>query len=213
MCRLLAVRDRHPLNIGDCLKQLAIIARNSCEYQGDGWGCAWDTPEGWHVYRSVRPIWEDNLEQFSSTQLLLAHARSAFRDEPPDVNHNMPFLDGGEVFIFNGELRGVSLQAEGRIGAEKLFHFLRRFEGGDRRTGLARALAVVKKRSRYIRAMNFVMAVPSALVVHAQFGEQPEYFTLHKKQAGSRHSICSEPFPGESGWESLPNNILEVYPF
>jgi glutamine amidotransferase len=213
MCRLLAVHDRHPFAIGSHLKNLAQLARDSCEYQGDGWGCAWTAGQDWQVYRNVRPIWKDDLEQFGTAHRLLAHARSAFHNEPPDVNHNMPFLAGPEAFIFNGELHGVTLQAEGRIGAEKLFHFLRRFPGSPRHENLARALAVVKKKSRYIRAMNFVLADPHAFHVHTLFSENAAYFTLHKKQAGTQFLICSEPFPGESGWSPLPNDCLEVHPF
>jgi len=213
MCRLLAVHDLHPFAIGSLLKPLAQISSASCEFQGDGWGCAWTSGGEWRIYRSIRPIWDDNLEQFGSARLLLAHARSAFRNEPPDVNHNMPFLAGADAFIFNGELRGVSLQAEGRIGAEKLLNFLRRFRGGDRRECLLRALASVKRKSRYIRAMNFVLADANALYIHALFGENPAYFTLHKKLAGTQFIVCSEPFPGESGWNSMPNNCLEVYSF
>jgi glutamine amidotransferase len=213
MCRLLAVEDQHRFEIGSHLKQLAILSRNSFEYQGDGWGCAWRTDREWQVYRNIRPIWEDDLEQFGSAHLVLAHARSAFRNEPPDLAHNMPFLAGQEAFIFNGELRGVTLQAEGRIGAEKLFHFLRRFGNGDRRTRMVKALAIVKRRSRYVRAMNFVLADAGALYVHSHFGENAPYFTLHRKQAGTQYSVCSEPFPGEAGWMPLPNDYLEVHPF
>jgi predicted glutamine amidotransferase len=213
MCRLLAVHDLHPLDIGSLLRPLAQISRASSEYQGDGWGCAWAEGGRWRCYRSIRPIWEDDLGQFGSARILLAHARSAFRNEPPDVNHNMPFIAGGDAFIFNGELRGVALRAEGRIGAEKLFNFLRRFPGGDRRERLQRALAAVKNRSRYIRAMNFVLADAGAFHVHTLFGENPGYFTLHKKQDGARFAVCSEPFPGESGWSPMPNDCLEVCPF
>jgi predicted glutamine amidotransferase len=213
MCRLLSVHGLHPFEIGRYLRKLAQVARHSREYQGDGWGCAWRTGEEWRTYRDVRPIWEDNLDQFGSARLLLAHARSAFRNEPPNVNHNMPFLAGAEAFVFNGELRGVRLQAEGRIGAEKLFHFLRRFPGGTRHETMARALAVVRKKCRYIRAMNFVLADQEALYIHTLFSENAAYFTLHKSEDAGQIRVCSEPFPGESGWNPISNDSLEVHPF
>jgi predicted glutamine amidotransferase len=212
MCRLLAVHDSLPFDIGSHLAQFAAIARNSREYQGDGWGCAWLEDGQWRVYRNIRPVWEDDLSRFGRTALLLAHARSAFRNEGLDVANNMPFLAGREAFIFNGEMRGVRIRAEGRIGAEKLFHFLRRFEGGHQGRALAKALDIVKRRSRYIRAMNFVLARREALYAHACFHEDPEYFTLHTMQAGAQYRICSEPYPGESGWTALPNHYLEVRP-
>jgi glutamine amidotransferase len=52
------------------LKKFADIARNSKEYQGHGWGCAYqdDGPDGtWKIYKNISPIWEDDLEQFGRT--------------------------------------------------------------------------------------------------------------------------------------------------
>ena len=187
MCRLLAVHDSRPFDIGSHVRQLAAVARNSREYQGDGWGCAWLEAGQWCVYRDIRPIWEDDLSRFGRTTLLLAHARSAFRNEGLDVANNMPFISGREVFIFNGEMRGVRIQAGGRIGAEKLFHFLERFGGNHQGQGLAKALAIVKRRSRYIRAMNFVLAHPEALYVHACFSE--DHGLLHPAQKAGRHPV------------------------
>ena len=43
----------------------------------------------------------------------------------------MPFTNGDRVFIFNGELRGVRVKADGRIGAEKIFNYILRFDKGD----------------------------------------------------------------------------------
>ena len=212
MCRFLAAHDRQPFAIAGHLRQLATIARRSREYQGDGWGCAWLSERGWQTYKDIRPIWEDDLAQFGRTRLLLAHARSAFRDQAPDEAHNMPFVAGEEAFVFNGELRGVTLRAEGGTGAEKLFCFLRRFDGDGRGARLSAALETVKKRTRYVRAMNFVLADSRALYVHGFFSEDPEYFTMHEKRAGTLYSVCSEPYPDEPGWRPLPNGTLEVYP-
>ena len=212
MCRLLAVHDIRPFDICGHLRQLAVVARNSREFQGDGWGCCWLEAGQWRVYRNLRPVWEDELDQFGRTTLLLAHARSAFRNEGLDVANNMPFLSGDEAFIFNGEMRGVRIRAEGGIGAEKLFRFLGRFPGDHPDNGLAKAIGIAKRQSRYIRAMNFILARRGSLHVHAFSSEDQDYFTLHKKQSGSRYVICSEPYPGESEWTPLPNDYLEVHP-
>ena len=107
MCRLLAVRSQNPFDPRDYLTRFAFIARNSKEYQGHGWGCSWLAGGGWNTYRNVCPVWDDGLSRFGRTTLLLAHARSAFRDEGVAVENNMPFTDGRTVFIFNGELHGV----------------------------------------------------------------------------------------------------------
>ena len=127
MCRILWVRSEKPIEITDHLKHFASISRDSNEYQGHGWGCAWIENGLWKIYRNIKPVWEDDLSSFGTTNLLLAHARSAFRDEGIEVENNMPFFDGKKVFIFNGELKGVRIREQGRIGAEKIFNYIKYF--------------------------------------------------------------------------------------
>jgi glutamine amidotransferase len=211
MCRFLAVGDPAAFPIAEQLGFLAEIARGSKEYQGDGWGCAWWDEGGWRTHHSITPIWEDRLPSLGTTTRLVAHARSAFRNEAIVVEHNMPFVEDAAAFAFNGELRGVRLQAAGRIGAEKLFAVVRRM-GGDRDTAaLAKAAEVVAKRTSYVRAMNFVVATRSAIRLVSRFSEDPEYFTVHTRQAGDRVTICSEPFPAEPGWEAVPNGTVREF--
>jgi len=211
MCRLVAARAATPFEIGELLRPLAMIARRSKEYQGDGWGCAWWVHDRWERYRSLTPIWEDDLDQFGSALVVLGHARSAFRNEGIEIANNMPFVEDRAAFVFNGELRGVRLTAAGRIGAEKLFRFIRRMGGEGGLDQIRRAVAVVERRSAYVRAMNFVLAAGPVLRVGTRFNEDTEYFTLHLKRQGSRTTVCSEPFPGESGWEPMPSGtVLEI---
>ena len=89
MCRLLVVSAKTSLRMAEHLRSFARVARASREYQGDGWGCAYLVNGQWHSYRTVRPIWDDDLDRFPPTTLLLAHARSASacgkRFTPPSV--------------------------------------------------------------------------------------------------------------------------------
>jgi predicted glutamine amidotransferase len=210
MCRLLAVCDADPFEMHGQLRALATIARTSREYQGDGWGCAWWDGQTWQRYRSLTPIWEDRLDRFGETRLLLAHARSAFRNEGIAVEHNMPFIEDEVAFVFNGELRGVRLAAPGRTGADKLFHMLRRLGAARDAPGLRRAVDIVARRTSYVRAMNVVMAHRGGVRVVSRFGEDPDYFTMHVKREGTRLAICSEPFPPADGWLPIANgSVLE----
>jgi glutamine amidotransferase len=211
MCRLLAVLDRAPFSIADMLTPLAAIARRSKEYQGDGWGCAWWDGSAWHRHRSLRPIWADGFDGLGSTTVLLGHARSAFRNEGIALENNMPFVAGSSAFVFNGELRGVRLTAGSGIGAAKLFRFLREMGAESGLGALRHAVEVVRRRSACVRAMNFVLATGTVLRVGTRFSVDPDYFTLHRKRTDGRTLIASEPFPGETGWESLPNGCtLEI---
>ena len=128
MCRLLFVNSKQQFAIEDYLKKFALVSRNSREFQGHGWGCAYRVDNDWKFYRNVKPIWEDEFSKFGVSNRLVVHARSAFKDEGIVVENNMPFNDEKNIFIFNGELRGVKIKEEGRIGAEKIFNYIKRFE-------------------------------------------------------------------------------------
>ncbi|MCY4399720.1 MAG: hypothetical protein OXE96_10330 [Gemmatimonadetes bacterium] len=182
------------------LAAFTAIARDSREYQGHGWGCAWLEGGRWRLYRNIAPLWEDRWRPSGSTTLLLAHARSAFRDEGIRVENNMPFFDGERVFIFNGELHGVRIKEHGRIGAEKVFNFVKRFDHGDFRLALERGIDAIRKRSRLVRAMNMIVADSSARVhVATNFREDPEYFQMHTAEVNGAHVVCSEPYPQSRG--------------
>jgi glutamine amidotransferase len=208
MCRLLLVRSDREFAITDELAGLASIAKHSKEFQGHGWGCAWLENGAWKHYRNIRPIWEDNLEQFGESRLLLAHARSAYKDEGIVVENNMPFYDDRYVFIFNGELRGVRIAEQGRIGAEKIFNFIKRFDRGDMLEALSRSIGVIEKRTRYIRAMNIMIADSENAYVASLFNEDPDYFTLRVSTENGKLIIASETLPGNRRWEKVANRSV-----
>lgn len=211
MCRLLVVRAEKPTPIGRHLEEFARIAENSREYQGHGWGCACLEDGGaWKIYRNIMPVWEDDLSRFPPTTLLVAHARSAFEDRDIVVENNMPFFDGTYVYIFNGELRGVKIKEQGRIGAEKIFNYIKRFDTGDPLGALQKAVGIIKKRTSRIRGMNIIMVRDGKVYLSTLFNEDDEYFTMHYKE-GEELIVCSEPFPREDGWRSLKNNSMRVW--
>lgn len=211
MCRLLAVKADAPFAATPHLERFARIARRSKEYQGHGWGCAWREANVWRLYHSIRPVWEqDAFDRFPPTDRLLVHARSAFRNEGICVENNMPFFDGENVFIFNGELRGVRIREQGRIGAEKVFNFIKRFDRGDMRAAIERGMGVIEKRCRYLRAANLIVARGRDLYVATRFNEDPDYFQMHLRAELNSIVIGSEPYPGESGWAPLPNGSVRA---
>ena len=206
MCRILYARADRPFEITELLRPFAALSRDSREYQGHGWGCAWRDAGGWRQYHDIRPVWEDDPQQFGSTDLLLVHARSAFRDEGIRVENNMPFSDGRSMFVFNGELRGVRVRSEGRIGAEKIYNYIRRFDRGDLCAAVSKAVDIIHRRSAYVRAMNLILVDGERGCLSTSFGEDPEYFQMHEKRQAGRHLLCSEPFPADPGWSPIPNH-------
>ena len=212
MCRLLCVRSHKPFEIESHLHKFAALARDSREYQGHGWGCSWLTGDGFEHYHNIKPVWEDHNRNFGSTKLFLAHARSAFKDEGICVENNMPFADDEHVFIFNGELRGVRIKEEGRIGAEKIFNYIKRFNRGDMHVALQRALGVIEKRTRYIRALNLIMASRDHVFVASHFNEDTDYFQMRTSDNNDLSIICSEVYPGEGAWQRFDNRAVRIFP-
>ena len=206
MCRILYARSATPFPIAEKLGPFAELSRNSREFQGHGWGCAWRMDDSWQQYHDIRPIWDDDLNQFGNTSLLLVHARSAFRDEGIVVENNMPFSDGESVFIFNGELRGVRIKSEGRIGAEKIYNYIRRFDQGDKCAAAAKAVEIIKKRSSYVRAMNIILSDGEQSCLSTSYCEDPDYFQMYQKHEQGLHLVCSQPFAGDQGWTRIENN-------
>jgi len=137
----------------------------------------------------------------------LVHARSAFRDEGIAVENNMPFSDGESVFIFNGELRGVKIKSEGRIGAEKIYNYIKRMDKGDKLQALSKAVSIINKRTSYVRAMNIILADKGNCLVSSTYNEDPDYFQMVQSNEGGMQRVCSEPYPGETGWQALGNQF------
>ena len=205
MCRILSASSENMFDITSLLEPFAEMARTSVEYQGHGWGCSWREAGQWQHYHNIRPIWEDNLSQFGETSLLLAHARSAFRDEGIIVENNMPFTDGESVFIFNGELFGVRIKSEGRIGAEKVYNYIRRFDKGDKLAALHKATSIIDKQTTYVRAMNIILSDGAETWLSTNYSENPDYFQMHQKQDGELKLVCSHPFANQTDWTRIDN--------
>ena len=209
MCRLLAIQSETEFSISDYLGPFARITQGCQEeYQGHGWGCSYRKDREWKHYKNIRPVWEDNLNGFGSTTLLLAHARSAFRYEGIVVENNMPFYDDKYVFIFNGELHGVRAKAPGRIGAEKVFNYIKRFDKGDMLGAIRKGVDILTKKTQFVRAMNFIISDTENMFVTTRFNESPDYFTLYNKKSGGTKVICSQPFPGEIEWKKFENDTI-----
>ena len=193
------------------MEKFAYISKNSKEFQGHGWGFAYLENDQWQIYKNIQPIWEDNFDAFGKTTVLVAHARSAFQDKDIRIENNMPFTSGDNIYIFNGELHGVKIQEEGRIGAEKLFNFIIRFDKGNLLDALKKGITIIEKRSKYIRAMNIIMADKKKAYLSSLFNEDDAYFTMHVKNDNNKLIICSDPFLDEDDWQKIGNRTVRVF--
>jgi glutamine amidotransferase len=105
----------------------------------------------------------------------------------------------------------VKIREEGRIGAEKIFNYIKRFDRGDTLKAMRKALGILKKRSRYVRGMNIIMVNDEGIYVSSFFSEDEAYFTMHYREGADALTICSEPYPSESGWVSISNDSLRAW--
>lgn len=211
MCRLLYVRSNKPFRMQTHLQRFTAICSSSKEYQGHGWGCAWQENGKWCSYKNINPIWEDNFTPFRTSTVLIAHARSAFRDRDIAIENNMPFLEDDVVFAFNGELHSVRIREQGKTGAHKIFNYIQRFNRFGLYGGLEKAVSLIGKQSTYIRAMNIILADPNQAVVATTFNEHPSYFTMYVKARNGQTIICSQPYAGENDWQPIANNTVKVF--
>ena len=211
MCRLLAVRTKAPFDIAAMLMPFAALSKNSKEFQGHGWGCAYLKNNTWEYYKNIKPIWEDDLNNFGTTTFLVSHARSAFQDKGITIENNMPFYDETYVYIFNGELQGVKIHEQGRIGAEKIFNFIKRFDKTETKTMLEKGIMLLKQRTRYVKALNMIWTDKKKIYVTNNYNERPAYFQMWYKKTSKKIIVCSEPFPGEHDWKKIQKNTVEVF--
>ncbi|MCF8413039.1 MAG: hypothetical protein K9G44_06455 [Melioribacteraceae bacterium] len=211
MCRLLYIKSKNEFEIPEYLNRFSKICKKSKEFQGHGWGISYIKNDEWIHYKNVSPIWDDNLTQFPESNQIIVHARSAFQDKDIRVENNMPFYDTNRVFIFNGELRGVKIKAEGRIGAEKIFNFINRFFKNDYLEALKKGTEVIIKRSGYVRAMNIIVSDKSNVFVSSTFNEDPEYFQMKFANQDDRLMICSEELEGIPDWKLIENNSVRKF--
>jgi len=210
MCRFLLIKDEQEFNPRQMLEEFAEACHISPEYQGHGWGLCWRSNGTLHHHHSLKPIWEDSMPEIGATRAILAHARSAFRDQDIAVENNMPFVAGRWAFAFNGELHGVRLQQEGRTGAAKILNLITGLDRGDTADAFTRAISVIRRRSAHIKALNMVLTDMDTVMLCSEFSERPDYFTVHAHQEPGRLAISSAPLPSLSEWRSIPNGTVEV---
>ena len=78
-------------------------------------------------------------------------------------------------------------------------------------TALTRGVDVIRKRSRYVRAMNIILASPEQVHVSSTFGEDPDYFQMRYRQTQEELVVCSDPLDERDDWQSFPNTHTQSF--
>ena len=87
---------------------------------------------------------------------------------------------------------------------------MKRFDRGDMHEALERGLAVIEKRTRYVRAMNVIVASATRVHVSCRFAEDSDYFQMRERGAGDTRIICSDRYPGTTGWTRIDNGAVST---
>ena len=211
MCRILFAKEKNIFNVEKYLSPFSLMCAQSKEYQGHGWGFSYLQNGKWETYKQITPIWESVLPKNIKTEQIVIHARSAFEDKGIIIENNMPFGDENTIYVFNGELRKTKLNIQGRIGAEKIFNFINRIKKDSYLNAIERGVKIIKKRTEYTRAMNFIISEKDATYVYSDFNEDEEYFTLMQLNDNNKQIVCSQILPDfGNNWNPIPKKEIRI---
>lgn len=205
MCRFLMFKSKKAVKPDRLLSDFAKMCKNNSVWQGDGFGVAWMLDDrSWMLDKSLKPVWEDGekFKKIPATRLLVVHARGAsFSHQRGNIDFNQPYIDDSICFVFNGELYGVKLNAEGKIGAQKIFNLLKR-------TSLERVGNLLRKNSKKILGMNIGFIKGDSINVRCDYDEQKDYYTLRYYISDDLVMICSEQI-GNYKWKSMKKGEIK----
>ena len=69
---------------------------------------------------------------------------------------------------------------------------------------------MIEKRTRYIRAMNLIIASREFSELATLYNESPAYFQMHRIERNGVAMVCSAPYPGEDGWQPIRNHTIQT---
>src|SRR3989344_5555621 len=203
LCRFLIARFENSIDPQSLLRDFAAMCQRSRapdgDWQGDGYGIAWQKDGQWRLYKSLKPIWQDEdiFSKIGAVNLLVAHARSAgFPQHKGNIEFNQPYVADSLCFVFNGMIKGVRLNMplDGKIGAQKIFSLLLK-EANIKSTkeALQSVRSLILANSQKIEGMNIGLVQEGRLYSFCEYADNTNYFNLHFVQKRGLSLICSQP--------------------
>lgn len=212
MCRFLLVRSEKPINPQPLLQEFAAMCKKSRapdgDWQGDGYGIAWNQDDKWQLHKSIEPIWKETetFKTVGGTNLFVAHARSAgFPQQKGVIDYNQPYINDTLCFVFNGMIRGVKLPfaLEGKIGAQKLFSLIKNLlQKETPETVLKKVDKLLRNNTTKIVGMNIGLVQNGAFYVLCDYADNDDYFGVRYIKDNNLTLVCSAPF-GAYHWKSM----------
>jgi len=179
----------------------------------DGWGISYHDTGGWHTYKSVIPIFDDqNSKSFDNViaNIIILHARKATVGEKSMENTQPLLFSCNKTYIFmhNGTLLDdipTNSFVNGTSDSVKLFNHLLEHET---KNDLFKNLNFDNYSSN-----NFIFANDDRILIGQMYKSNPQYSTL--KYCKDQHGIIfsSEVLPDlkDRAWKNLQNHtIIEI---
>ncbi len=191
MCRLLGFAARSPVAVRDALgAQDFETFTELTRLHGDGWGIAWDGPEGMTRVVAPRAALSDPDYQRLSRRALgtagLVHLRWATDGLAIATENTHPFVDGDLAFAHNGSIAPIpELEAmlsdagrralRGSTDSERYFQLVREHIGraGSSVEGVHSAVTEMLARFRSASMNAMLLTGDELIVVHASSTATP----------------------------------------
>ena len=58
--------------------------------------------------------------------------------------------------------------------------------------------------------MNLIIASRDSSELASFYNERPDYFQMHRTERAGAQIVCSDPYPGESGWRPINNRTTQT---
>lgn len=220
MCRFLLVKSQEVIKPEKLLKDFALMCQKSHapdgDWQGDGWGIAWQENGTWKLKKSLLPIWEEqnSFLLIPNTNLFVVHARSAgFPQHKNNLDFNQPYISDNKCFVFNGMIRGVQIPRvlEGQIGAQKIFSYLREeLKNSTTKESLQNLDETMLNNSKLVEGMNVGLVIDRTFYILCEYSHHPSYFRLNFFHNNDLTLVCSEMI-ADYQWKSMTKGEIRVF--
>jgi len=190
--------------------------RNAAEVwrHDGGWGIAYLQDGEWQIYRSVKPIFEDNLSKFDGvkTSVAIIHARKVTKGEIA-LKNTHPFSKRDYVFCHNGTVFdnisfSQDFKVKGNTDSEQIFYSLLT----DHKDEMSSTIRNNMKKYKDFTGINIILANPKKTFVSIHHNECPLYYTMKMLKSKDAVVISSEKLPQLEGeWQEISmGKIVEI---
>jgi len=196
MCRLFGLYANKPV---DVYFSFYVSPRESFKNQSydnpHGWGIAWLTSEGWHVFKEPLALYKSTkarelIKKYIRGKIIVSHVRLASYGLPK-LENTHPWLYKGWVFAHNGTInknrlskllkKNYRVSLEGDTDSERFFHLIvqEAEETGDSIEGIRRAVSKIIENNISFTSLNFVASDEKKLYALRYAKISLDYYTLH----------------------------------